>query len=304
MRRAAVMGLALLMDGLLGEPPEALHPVVWMGRTVGAMERRAPSGERGHAARMAWGAGTVALVGGASWWGASLAERRSGGGAGLLVEAWLLKSCFAYRALEAAAGAVISALDEGDLHTARAALRSLVSRDRAEMSAAMVSAATIESVSENLSDSLTAPLFAYAFGGLPAAFVYRAVNTADAMIGYRGAHEYTGKVAARTDDLLNLIPARMTAAAIALASGKDFGRTAMLSFRDHALTESPNAGWPMSAAAGALNVSLEKPGHYHLNPHARTPDARDARRAVSLIRRAALLCAVLSLLLAVYRERG
>ncbi|MGI8650329.1 MAG: adenosylcobinamide-phosphate synthase CbiB [Rubrobacter sp.] len=302
-RRVAVMSLALLMDATLGEPPERIHPVVWMGRAVGWLDERSPSGEGRHgpALQLLYGAGGVTLVGGVSYLLVSLVERRSGGIAGFLAEAWLLKSCFAYRALEGAAEDVISNLDAGEVDEARDRLRSLVSRDRAGMGEAGISAAVIESVAENLSDSFTAPLLAYALGGLPAAFAYRAVNTADAMIGYRGRHEYTGKFTARTDDVLNLIPARVTAACIVLAAKPNTGRAVRAMLRDHALTESPNAGWPMSAVAGALGVSLEKSGQYHLNPEARHSNVRDARLARDLIRRAAIPCALLPLVAAACR---
>lgn len=299
------MSLALLIDATLGEPPERMHPVVWMGGTVGSLDRGAPSGKGrfGAALQLLYGGGVVALVAGSSCCFASLVERRFGGLRGLVLEAWLLKSCFAYRALAGAAGAVISNLEADEIPEARAALRSLVSRDRDGMSAEEISAATIESLAENLSDSLTAPLVAYALGGLPAAFVYRAINTADAMIGYRESHEFTGKFAARTDDVVNFVPARLTAAAISVSAGPEAARAIKVMLRDHGLTESPNAGWPMSAAAGALNVALEKAGHYRVNAEAGEPDATDARRAVALIKKSAVLCAGLALTLASVRRR-
>src|SRR3954467_13894357 len=123
-------------------------------------------------------------------------------------------------------------------------------------------AASVESVAENMSDSFVAPLFYYALFGLPAAVAYRAVNTLDAMIGYRGRYEYLGKAAARLDDLLNLIPARLTAGLLLVAGAlrkADGGGGPLILRRARRATASPNAGWPMATVAGLLSVCLAKP---------------------------------------------
>jgi adenosylcobinamide-phosphate synthase len=130
--------------------------------------------------------------------------------------------------------------------------------------------------------TLMAPLLAYALGGLPGACAYRAVNTLDAMVGYRGHYEYLGKVPARLDDLLNLVPAGLTGLLIVGAAGlcgADAPQAWRVMWRDHAATDSPNAGYPMAAMAGALGVRLEKAGHYCLNTQGREPTADDLRRA-------------------------
>src|SRR5262249_31646910 len=150
----------------------------------------------------------------------------------------------------------------------------------------------IESVAENLSDSLVAPLFYYLIGGLPGALAYRAANTLDAMIGYHGEYEALGKTAARLDDLLNLIPARLSGLLITTAASLGLGdgwSALMTIWRDRARTESPNAGWPMSAAAGALRVRLEKVDHYVLGGEYPDPSPEDVRRAVRLCGGAAAL---------------
>jgi len=149
-----------------------------------------------------------------------------------------------------------------------------------------LSAAAIESLAENASDSFIAPLFYYRLFGLPGAFAYRAVNTLDAMIGYHGRYEFLGKVAARVDDALNVVPARVTALLLVIAARftRDNARRAWQTMRrDHTRTESPNAGYPMSAMAGALDVRLEKVGHYRLNENGRAPQPRDIRRAARLV---------------------
>jgi len=143
----------------------------------------------------------------------------------------------------------------------------LVSRDPGRLDEPMLVAATVESVAENTSDSFVAPLFWFLIFGVPGAVAYRMVNTCDAMIGYRGRYEYLGKFAARLDDVLNLIPARLTGllmVAAAGVTGKNARGAWIIMLRDHRLTASPNAGWPMSATAGALGIRLEKTGYYQL----------------------------------------
>lgn len=297
-RRTAVVLVALLLDRYLGEPPEAVHPVVWIGRTVGALAARAP---RDRTARLLYGAGLVGGVCGGSALAARLLEGRLVGPSGLLAEGWLLKSCLSYRALERAGERVAERLEGGDLEGSRKELLWLVGRDRSKLDANEVAAAAVESLAENLSDSFAAPLLAYAAFGLPGAFFYRAANTADAMVGYREEpFTHTGRAAARLDDALNLVPARLTALALVLAASRDGACTAgdalRVALRDGRLTESPNAGWPMAAAAGALGVRLEKRGHYRLNAEAPPPAADDLRRAGRLVRRAAAVLVALVLL--------
>jgi adenosylcobinamide-phosphate synthase len=164
---------------------------------------------------------------------------------------------------------VESALRAGHLADARRLVGfHLVSRPTGELDADHVASAAVESAAENLTDAFVAPLLCYLAFGLPGAYAYRAINTADAMIGYRAERfEYFGKAAARLDDVLNIVPARLSALAIAAAArvaGGDARRAWRVMMRDHGRTASPNAGWTMSAMAGALGVALEKPGAYRL----------------------------------------
>ncbi|WP_407538944.1 adenosylcobinamide-phosphate synthase CbiB [Deinococcus radiomollis] len=281
MEPSAAILLALALD-CLGEPPTPVHPVAWMGHFLGWVRRQ-------------WRGQTAAaqLAEGALGWstGAALAA-----GTGLLVSRlpWyvqgpLLKTLLSRRALFGAVAEVGTALEKGDLPEARRLLSwHLVSRDTNGLSAGEVAAAAIESLSENLSDSVVAPLLAFRLGGLPLSAAYRLTNTADAMWGYRTPElEYAGKVAAKADDLLNLVPARLTAACAVAASwpaGLDT-RSAWNVWRSDArLTSSPNAGHPMSAFAGALGLRLEKRGHYVLNSAGREPGADDIGRALTLAR--------------------
>jgi adenosylcobinamide-phosphate synthase len=265
---AGVLAAAWLVDATVGEYPRRLHPVVWMGRTVSWLERRAPRPGR-PLAQLAWGA-LVALAVPALFAGAAALLIRAvepWSVAAFVLEALLLKAAFALRELGRAAGAVRAALEGGPLAGAREALRSLCSRDPTRLGEPELVAGAVESVAENASDSFIAPLLVYALFGVEATLAYRAVNTLDAMVGYHGRYEFLGKVPARLDDLLNWIPARVTALLLLGAGaldGRDVRRGLSVWMRDARRTESPNAGHPMAAMAGLLRVELTKTGHYRL----------------------------------------
>lgn len=289
-RRATVLLLALALDLLWGDPANRFHPVAWMGKLLALLRGYAPTGGRG--APLLFGLLSV-MSGLAGWAFLGKVVERVGGwlpfGLGLIAEVWFFKSTFALKGLEQAAAAVHKPLAQGDLTQARQQLSwHLVSRDTSDLDAAQVAAATIESVAENASDGVLAPLLYYAVGGLPAALAYRFLNTADAMWGYRDpAREWLGKPAARLDDLANLLPARLTALCLLLATplcGGDLRQGWLIWHRDASTTASPNAGHPMSAMAGALGVALEKVGHYQLGAGQRQPAVADITRSVRLLR--------------------
>lgn len=315
---AAVLLLALALDYALGEPPDAFHPVVWMGKLIAALERFFPAGSS--AAALLAGAGVTlfvpALFGGIAWL-AALGLRELGTIPYLLGGALLLKTTFAVKGLGRAALVTRRALDAGDLDGARYSLRSLVSRDAKTLTESQVAAAAIESVGENTTDSYIAPWMAFALLGLAGAFAYRALNTLDSMIGYHGKYEYTGKATARLDDLVNLVPARLSALML-LAAGlcrwaggvkdrKGHGgklsvrRGWRLMRRDRGLTESPNAGWTMSAMSGLIGVVLEKRGHYIIGGDLRHPTGSDIGTAVRLAYLTAALGALSALCLLAVR---
>ena len=291
-RRRALI-LALVLDGLLGEPPAPVHPVVWIGQAIDRLGRQAPSGPVG---QVAHGGLQVVVVGGGAGLAALAlvrAARRLPEPLATIAEAWLLKTLLSARALVVAARAVSRALDEGDVGRARVEVRALVSRDAARLTAPLLASAAVESVAENAVDSVVAPLLYYAVGGLPGAAFYRAVNTLDAMIGYRGRFEYLGKLPARADDLLNYLPARV-GALLAVGGAGLVGASASDALRllrsDRRLTASPNAGWPMSAMAGALGVTLTKSGTYRLGATLADPDPATIERAIDVLVAATLLC--------------
>lgn len=309
-RAPAIVLLAAALDARVGDPPNRFHPVAWIGRAIAVAQRRAP--RAGRIAPLLYG-GALSAAGLAALAGLGHTATRLCRWApilrtmsvGPLAEAWALKLTFSARGLAQAADEVLAALREPDgLEEARRRLAwHLVSRDTRALSAAQVCSAVIESVAENLCDSVVAPLMAYALGGLPAAWAYRFANTADAMLGYHDAErEWLGKVPARLDDALNLAPARLSALVLLLAgglSGYDARRGWCIWRRDARLTASPNAGHTMSAMAGLLGVALEKPGHYCLGAGLRQPTPDDVAASIRLLRLAAglgaLLCALLAL---------
>lgn len=280
-----VLALAVLIDLLGRELPARLHPTVWIGYTVGRMERVGP---RSRTAGLVFGALMTLVIPG-FWalaaWAAAVGLQSVHPLAYLVVGALLLKSTFALKMLHRVASGTMNLVRSGDIPALRENMRSLVSRDVSSMTPSQAIAATVESVSENTTDSFIAPWLAFALFGLPGAFAYRAVNTLDSMIGYRGEYEYLGKVAARADDLVNLVPARMTGVMVALGSlvlpGQRPGQAWRIMWRDHSRTASPNAGWTMSGMAGALGVELEKEGHYRLGDATRPLEAADIARAIS-----------------------
>jgi adenosylcobinamide-phosphate synthase len=293
--RVTILLGALALDVVFGEPPAWLHPVVWMGRMQQALRRLAP---KRPLLAFFWGAFMAAagpcVFGGLAW----LLLAHTHDVVRWILAVFLLKSAFAVRALAMAGWNVSRPLAAGNLDAARAALGGLVSRDTKVLAAPLVAAAAVESVAENTSDSIVAPFLFYALGGVPGALAYRAINTLDAMIGYRGELEWLGKAAARLDDLVNLVPARVTALLLALAAPLARGsvaRAAAIWARDRRLTESPNAGHPMAAMAGVLGVELEKIGHYRLGGGLRAPEAADVDRAVRVVLGAAALAAAIAL---------
>ena len=284
----------MCLDLACGEPPAAFHPVVWLGRVLARLEASAPRGEH---ARFAYGLAVASslpvLVG-------ALAELGSRALPWPL-RAVVLKPAFSGKALLEAAERVERSLQHDRLTQARADLRWLVSRPTHALDANLVAAATIESLAENFVDSWLAPLLLYAACGISGAYVYRAANTADAMWGYHTPrYEYLGKAAARLDDALNFLPARL--GALLLASAARRPRSAIRIWRrDAHRTASPNAGQPMAAAAGALEVRLEKPDHYVLHPGARPPTASDVAAARALVARA--MCLAVGTAFVVWRIR-
>jgi adenosylcobinamide-phosphate synthase len=267
METILILALAVIIDLTVGDPPNILHPVAWMGKVISLIEKGGiqlkPSFQ------LIYGVVMTLLVTMLFVMPVFFLFQYLGDAhiiIRIVVTAVFLKMTFSIKGLRHAARKTKILLLAERLDEMRFELRALVSRDTHNLSRLLLVSSAIESVGEGTGDSLVAPLFYFLFLGVPGAIGYRVVNTLDAMIGYHGKYEYLGKFAARADDVLNFIPARISAVLISLAAVlKKTGRQAwQTALHQHKRTESPNAGWPMAAMAGALGVQLEKPGHYVL----------------------------------------
>lgn len=255
---ALILIPAMLLDALLGEPrwlwDRWPHPAVLMGRAVAVLDARL---NRGANRKVRGVAAVVLLVVGAGILGNLVAALPFGpvwemlGGAILLAQRSLADH------VQAVGDALRISLADGRRMVAR-----IVGRDTAAMDEPAVSRAAIESAAENLSDGVIAPAFWFLIGGLPGILIYKVVNTADSMIGHRTPrHEQFGWAAARLDDVLNLIPARLSAGLLALAGWRPDAARVVL--RDAPRHRSPNAGWPEAAMAVVLGVAVSGPRSYH-----------------------------------------
>lgn len=293
------MAVALAVDLRCGEP-RRWHPVAGMGRWFAWSGRHLPDRRPlpafvGGAAAWCLGAGVL----GVAAFGLEAGLRRlfgAHGAAGELglavVLGLLLKPMLAWRLLRDEVSAVETALAAG-IVPGRAQVARLCSRDTTALDAAGVRETAIETLAENLNDSVVAPLFWFALAGLPGAVLYRYANTADAMWGYRDWREWSGKWAARADDVLSWLPARLTGVLLLPAPRRWHALR-----REAARTPSPNGGWPMGAMALALGIVLRKPGVYALNAGGRIAAAADAAAAQRRAAHALAGAAVLSMLLA------
>lgn len=264
---------AFLLDALVGEFGPLFrvvpHPVVLIGRLTGWLDRRLNRERRSLRTRLARGVFVavfmVALAGAAGWGLTVLAhELRYGWAIELLAVTILL----AQRSLFDHVRAVGRALRREGLPAARAAVARIVGRDPETLDSHGVARAAIESLAENFADGVVAPAFWYLLFGLPGLFAYKAVNTMDSMIGYRTPrHAAFGRAAARLDDAMNFVPARIAGAMIVVAAlfvprGRPISSFRVMA-RDGRKHRSPNAGWPEAAMAGALGVALAGPRSYH-----------------------------------------
>lgn len=266
------------------------HPVVWLGTLITALDRT--YNRAGNSCPVRYVSGAIATVfvvsvaAGLAWLiGAILPESWWG----FAIEAFIASSLIASRSLYAHVAAVCRPLATGDLASARQAVAQIVGRDPASLQEDGIVRASLESLAENASDGVIAPVFWGVIFGLPGIAAYKSINTLDSMIGHRSdRHAEFGGFAARVDDLANLIPARLTGMLIAVASLKPSAFQVMV--RDAGKHRSPNAGWPEAAMAGGLGVRLSGPRFYQgqkhdepwLNGAERDPGAEDLKRGLAL----------------------
>jgi adenosylcobinamide-phosphate synthase len=314
---AALAFTALIIEGLAGYPQPLLgaigHPVTWIGALIAWCEDAWNHPRLSFARRRFNGVAALALVVLVALAVAFALERLAGllpGLAGLILTGLAASTLIAQRSLYEHVGAVASALETGGVEDGRRAVQNIVGRETANLDEAAVSRAAIESLAENFSDGVVAPLFWMVVGGLPGAAAYKAVNTADSMVGHKSKRFAAfGWASARFDDLLNLPASRLASVWIVAATGFLYGTAAARTswtvlLRDRAQHRSPNAGWPEAAMAGALGLKLGGPRIYEgmfVNDHwlgdgREEATAADIRRALDIYRAA---CAIEAAVIAV-----
>lgn len=299
---------ALAIEACVGYPQtlyvRIAHPVVWIGKAIEALERRWNRPDRSDRVRRSLGIVTTMLVaGGAAAVGYAIQAGAQQLQFGTLIVAIIATVGLAQRSLYVHVRDILHPLRRDDLPAARAAVAKIVGRDTAQLTQSGVAAAAIESLAESFNDGIVAPTCWLAIGGLPGLFAYKALNTADSLIGHREPRwRIFGWASARADDLANLLPARLSGALIVIAGGG--GLRVML--RNAPRHTSPNAGWPEAALAGALAVELGGAATYEGVTHerplfgaGRRPDANDLARALQIYLEACALLWALALALAV-----
>ncbi len=295
-----ILALGLVIDLALGDPASAIHPVAWMGKVISFLVKSG-SGHR-PLPQFLYGILIVLIIIAVFvtpvYFGLFYLKSLSAV-AYVVAGAILFKITFSLRGLWRAALGIKTLLQQEKLAEARFELRALVGRDTARLDKSQMVSATVESVAENSCDSFVAPLFYFLLFGVTGAMAYRAVNTLDAVIGHHGEFEYLGKFAARLDSAANYIPARITALIIILSAWvcrKNASAAWRTMLRDRKNTESPNAGWTMSAIAGALGVQLEKVGYYKLGDSRNSLSLSTIQASLQIIMTAALIWSLLIVL--------
>lgn len=293
---AGAMLVALAVDAVLGWPDRVFdrigHPVTWAGDVISRAEERFNLASDPFWKRRISGVAVCLGVAGLAWGLAQLIVWSLPDGFwGTILTGVLAWPLVAARSLLDHVRRVVRPLARGDLHGARDAVAMIVGRDPAMLDSAGVARAALESLAENASDGVVAPLFWGVIFGLPGIAAYKAINTMDSMIGHMSArYRAFGWAAARLDDLVNLIPARLTALLFVMVAGQHWQAALKVTIADAGHHRSPNAGWPEAAMAGALGIRLSGPRVYDgavsaepwVNAGATDPGAEDLGRGLNL----------------------
>ncbi|MBE0446616.1 MAG: cobalamin biosynthesis protein CobD [Actinobacteria bacterium] len=265
----AQVAIAYVIDLAFGDPKAIPHPVVLMGRLITYLENLALSQYTDRTKKRLAGAAVVALVVGLSaiiTWGIIQLASSINGNFGFVVSVWLISTTIATRGLLDSARDVVGSLEKGSLGEAKAKVAGIVGRDTERMKRRDVVRATIESVSENAVDGIIAPLMYAMIGGAPLAMAYKAVNTLDSMIGHKNErYEDFGWAAAKLDDLVNYVPARLSVLLLAIAAficRHNAAKAIKVAIRDGRNHASVNSGFPEAAVAGAVGVKLGGKDYY------------------------------------------
>ena len=283
---------AFTLDLALGEPPRRLHPTVWMGRLISRLvvSAKARMAASQRAAGILIAAAVVAASAGlpaALYWAAGFMGEWPRALLIVASGAVLLFAAISVRSMLDHAWEVVRPLGHGNVDIAQQRLAALVKRKTSGLGPAHIYSGLVETIAENTVDGMISPLTYFALGGLPGALGYRAVNTMDAMIGYRSEEfREIGWAAAGLDRALNYVPARLGALLIVCAAALlrlDWRGAIRVMRHDHANTQSPNAGYPISAMAGALGVHLEKVGHYVIGAEGEDPTHTSVSQACKVM---------------------
>ena len=323
MKTAMTLLAAFGLDAVLGDPHYSWHPAVLMGRLIAALEpvirRRLPDTPRGE---MAGGALLAAVVVSVSTavpalllYAASRISKKLAG----VMQIFFCYQLLAARSLRDESMKVCHALEQGDTEGARQAVSMIVGRDTQALEEAGIARAAVETVAENTSDGVIAPMLYMAIGGAPLGFLYKAVNTMDSMIGYRNEkYQYFGRVAARLDDVLNFLPSRISGLLMVFVSyplGYDGKNALRIFLRDRKKHASPNSAQTEAACAGALHLRLAGDASYggklHRKPYIgdndRPVEAADIRKANQLMYGASIaalaICVILRSIVGAGRKK-
>ena len=260
--------IAFLIDIIFGEVPDRLHPTLWMGKLAGHIK----PGLRNESSKVEKINGVflclilVALFVVPTYFGLLWIHEVFGWLAYLVVSALVLQTTFAIKCMKQYTLPVAYAVEKEDYETAKQLLPFIVRRNPQELTSRHIISAAVETIAEGTTDGITSPFFYFALFGVPGAVAFRVINTLDSMVGYKDdEHINIGWFSATMDTIINYIPTRLTAILMvfsACISRNDWKQSWKILQRDKKTTVSPNAGWTISAMAGALNIQLEKPGHY------------------------------------------
>jgi len=294
-----VFSIAYFIDAIFGEPPDRLHPTVWMGTVIAYLEQKIKSEnpiiER--AGGVLLGLLVIMLFTVPIHFALSIIHNFIGRVVYIIASAMLFKITFAIKCMKQYTAPIAEALKRGDEAEARKILPFIVRRDPSKLDRQHIISAAVESIAEGTVDGITSPFLYFAIFGVEGSIAFRAINTLDSMVGYKDKrHIYIGWFSARMDTVANYITARLTAILMILAAfllHEDWRGAWKILWRDRKNTESLNAGWPMSAMAGALNVQLEKPGFYILGDAEESLSPEHIMRALRVMELTVILFSIL-----------
>jgi len=295
----AVIGFAILLDLVFGDPRNKYHPTAWIGNLIGTITTRMKN-ENNHIEKVGGifivlipVSASCILLSGLQFSIDLINFEMLYIIFSVIVSAILFKMTIAIRGMQTHALDILDAVQKDDLILARKNLSMIVKRNTKDLDKKHILSGTLESLSENIVDGITGPMFYFALFGLPGAFAYRIVNTVDSMVGYKTEmFKNLGWFGANCDNILNYIPSRLTGLTMVLGSmilGHNWRNCYTIFKRDGKKTDSPNAGYPMAALAGALGTKLEKIEHYSLGTNTQEITSQKVKDAITLMKVTSLL---------------